>query len=63
MSKKIPIKGRFRRAETTQALILTPPKGKKKASRHVTADKATSCFDGAGDLNPTKTKSGQSKKR
>ena len=35
----------------------------KRSGRYLTAEKATACFDGAGDLNPTKTKVGQPKKR
>lgn len=35
----------------------------KKASTTTGDDKGTVCFDGAGDLNPTRSKVGQSKKR
>jgi hypothetical protein len=66
MSKKVPPKGDPRRAGSKPSLTSKPAKRAalaKKAGRHVTADKVTSCFDGAGDLNPTKTRVGQPKKR
>ncbi len=64
MSKKIPPKGRYKHSGTALGLILKRGKRAapaKKAGRP--ANKVTSCFDGAGDLNPTKTKVGQRKKR
>lgn len=65
MSKKAQPKGSSKRPGMTPGLILksrrTAPA--KKTGRHVTADKATSCFDGAGDLNPSKTKVGQPKRK
>lgn len=66
MSKKVPPKSDSRRARSTPTLTSKPAKRAapaKKAGRHVMADKATSCFDGAGDLNPTPKKVGKPKKR
>lgn len=66
MSKKVPPKGRYKHSGTALGLILKPGKRAtpaKKAGRHVTSDKVGSCFDGAGDLNPTNPKVGQRKKR
>lgn len=66
MSKKVPPKSVSRRAGSTLSLTSKPAKlaaAAKKAGRRVTTAKATSCFDGAGDLNPTKAKVGQPKKR
>jgi hypothetical protein len=66
MSKKIPPKGVFRRAGPTPSLTSEPAKRAapyKKTGRYLAASNAISCFDGAGDLNPTKTKLDQPKKR
>jgi hypothetical protein len=66
MSKKVPPKGKYKLTGAAMSLMQKPGKRAapaKKAGRHTTADKATSCFDGAGDLNPAKTKVGQPKKR
>lgn len=66
MSKKVPPKGNYKLTGSAMGLIQKPGKRAgpaKKSGQHVAADKATSCFDGAGDLNPAKTKVGQPKKR
>lgn len=65
MSKKVRIKRRARFTSGTQALFLMSVGDikNKKTGRPVRSGKVTSCFDGAGDLNPTKTKVGQPKKR
>jgi hypothetical protein len=43
----------------------TPRKGAaaKKASKTTVSDKGTLCFDGAGELHPTRSKVGPPKKR
>lgn len=66
MSKKVPPKGKYKLTGAAMGLMQKPGKRAapaEKAGRYTTADKAISCFDGAGDLNPAKTKVGQPKKR
>lgn len=64
MSKKTPPKGKAKHTETTLGLILKRSRtAAKKAARHTTRDKSTACFDGAGNLDPSKTKTDPTKKR
>lgn len=64
MNKKLPLKGKDKSLGTSSGpnskpgIRIVPA---KKAVRPAKAKKSTSCFDGAGDLNPTKTKVGQPK--